>query len=252
MELFDGPITDASKNSKHLRITGTKEHLSKIIDDFVKKFKPVAYIFGYEEKGDNKHVHGFIIYDKQPATSTLSDFFKKHVGSGTRGAPNYYHKGCETNDLNNALYVMKELDLLKHNLSDRRFNELKQTTIKINEEKEQNQRHKLLNAFTNFMKDNEIKYKNYTDTLFKLTPLNKEDFQLMSTIEAKQKELISEIQCLSYIAKFIHKAYIEEYDKEPPLNHIKGYCLYIAHNYKSTQFTYQYAIERYYERMFSE
>jgi len=87
-------IMETIKTIFHLRITSDKESGTLVVNAFIKKFKPLLYIFGYEEVTHddgtlNKHLHGHIEYDSKlvPSKQNISDFFKKHKLAGK-----YYHK----------------------------------------------------------------------------------------------------------------------------------------------------------------
>jgi len=65
---------------KHLRITLSKETASKIIPQFIEKFKPDVYIFAYEEVGENKHVHAHLEYkDKSQVNQHYQIGLRKRI-----------------------------------------------------------------------------------------------------------------------------------------------------------------------------
>lgn len=117
-------------SNKHLRVTCDKETANKIWPLFVKKFNPTVYIFGFETKGDNHHFHGHLEYEIEPKKSTVCDWFKSQNLSGK-----YYHKELDKDPINNKLYVVKDLDILGHNLSDDELEYLKERTEEIDLDK---------------------------------------------------------------------------------------------------------------------
>lgn len=256
-------VTIGTSPAYHLRVTGTKEQLISIIDKFIEKFTLNKYLFGYEEKGDNKHMHGHLEFIDTPSRQRISDFFKKHLPERIKGgAPLYYFKEVTKSKESNILYAMKEVDILKHNLSNSQFELLMKKTEEINEDKKLDQRHKLLNSFT---KSLETKVRILEETTKMITQLEgqlkgirEEDQKIINKIGDAKREYkwhIEEVCKLSYISRFIHKVYIDDYDKEPPLNHIRGYTLYIASKYKGyeeIQKRLANEVVNYYERMFPE
>lgn len=203
--------------SYHLRVTMEREEADKVLDKFVEKFKPITYVFSYEEVEDNHHIHGHLEYDAIPKRQTISDFFKRHNLSGC-----YYHKEIEKEPINNLLYVLKDLDIIDHNLEQERYDTLIETTKRINDDKKKQARHKLLEIIEADLKP-----------FFEREPKQSEN-ETMDEYE-KYMEAYQEwastcpYLTLSDIADRIMSIYIDDYDKEPPLAHMRGYVLYIAH-----------------------
>lgn len=196
----------------HLRITCNRETSVKMADEFTKKFSPVEYAYSYEEKGDNLHMHGHLCYydNEVPKKQTLSDFFKKHNLIGL-----YYHKELTKEPQNNLLYVMKDLDIIKHNLALEYYEVLMKSTQRINEDKKKHARHKLLDI---------IKQEH-------LSFIEKGPLQGTEPIDLQNYDdyyQAAPYRHLSDITKRIVNIYVQDYDKEPPLSHIRGYVLYIA------------------------
>lgn len=131
----------------------------------------------------------------------------------------YYHQQVKTTNRQNMLYVVKELDLVTHNLSPKMIAKLKELTDDINENKKMNQRHKLL-----------IEYDTY---LSKMT----------------STEITSQLFTLPQLARWIMNYYITVYDKEPPLAHLKGYTLYIASKCKVRE-SYSYQLNNLFTNLF--
>lgn len=192
----------------HLRVTCNREVSVKISDEFTKKFSPVEYAYSYEEKGDNLHMHGHLCYydSEVPKKQTLSDFFKKHNLIGL-----YYHKELTKEPQNNLLYVMKDLDIIKHNLALEYYDVLMKSTKRINEDKKKHARHKLLDI----IKQEHLQF-------IENSPSNDNVEEYLSYYEKAPYQHISDI------TKRIVRVYVEDYDKEPPLAHIRGYVLYIS------------------------
>lgn len=191
---------------RHLRITGERKKIEKIIPIFLEKFKPITYVFSYEEKGDNHHVHAHLEYENVPKKQTLSDFMSKN---GFK--EKYYHQKLDKEPLNNLLYVLKDLDIITHNLEEERYKALIETTKRINEDKKKNARHKLYEIIRKKMQDYLDKKPNYEE--------NKEAYEEWADNPP--------FTYLNDIADYIIDIYVIQYDKEPPLSHLKGYVLYI-------------------------
>lgn len=202
--------------SYHLRITMEREEADKILEAYVNKFKPITYVFSYEEVEDNHHIHGHLEYEVIPKRQTISDFFKRHNLSGC-----YYHKEIEKEPINNLLYVLKDLDVIDHNLEEERYNTLIEATKRINEDKKKQARHKLLDIIEADLKPYLLR-----------EPKQKENETMDEYEKWLEEHLKWSNDCpylsLSCIAQRIMKIYIHDYDKEPPLAHMRGYVLYIA------------------------
>lgn len=245
-------------NGFHLRITGSKEVLKPIIEFFIKKFDPTKYLFGFEQKDDNRHVHGHLEFENPPARQRISDFFKKHFNDDIISGRLYYFKAIAKSKEANILYAMKEQDIITHNLTDEEYGRLMQKTKEIEEDKKLDQRHKLLNSFT---KSLETKVKILEETQKIINRLeaeldkDKKNIERLTVAKQEYRHHFEEVTKLSYISRFIHKVYVTEYDKEPPLNHIRGYTLYIASKYNGNdkiRERLQSEVDAYYERMFPE
>lgn len=202
--------------SFHLRITIEREEADKILNQYVNKFKPTTYVFSYEEVEDNHHIHGHLEYEVIPKRQTISDFFKRHNLSGC-----YYHKEIDKDPINNLLYVLKDLDVIDHNLEEERYNTLIEATKRINEDKKKQARHKLLEIIEADLKP-----------FFEREPKQKENETMDELEEYIEARTQWATECpymqLSDIADRIMTIYIDVYDKEPPLAHMRGYVLYIA------------------------
>lgn len=201
--------------SYHLRITTPREAALAIIDKYLDAFHPVLFCFSYEEVGDNKHIHAHLEYSEHhgvPKKQTLCDWFKKNDLKGK-----YYHKEVEKDNNSNIQYVIKDLDILKHNIAELAMDELMNKTKKINADKKKNARHKLLELV-------EARHREW----LALEPKKNEDD--LPVYEGPIKEWLeaAPFQKLSDIAYYIMRVYIDDYDKEPPLAHMRGYVLYIA------------------------
>lgn len=193
---------------RHLRITGEREDIEKIIQEFIVKFRPITYVFSYEEVEDNHHVHAHLEYENVPKKQSLSDFMSK---KGFKGK--YYHKELDKEPINNLLYVLKDLDIICHNLEQERYEQLIQTTKRINEDKKKNARHKIY----------ELAYKKFITYIDNMPESSLAEFK-----DYREKQ---PFKSLSQITDFIIQLYVLDYDKEPPLSHIRGYVLYIAQKF---------------------
>lgn len=198
----------------HLRVTCEREPGKKLMEEYIKKFKPDSYIIGYEEVDENHHIHCHITYQTVPSKQSISQWMKTRDYSGK-----YYHQQVKTTNKQNILYVVKELDLVLTSWSANSINKLKQLTEEINENKKMNQRHKLL-----------IEYNKY-----------------LSTYTAEQ--FMTTLFTLPGLARWIMNYYVKVYDKEPPLAHIKGYTIYIASKCDIYE-KYQHALDHLFDNLF--
>jgi len=198
--------------SYHLRVSITREEAQAFIPKFLDAFLPMLYVFAYEEKDSNHHIHAHLEYNENkgvPKKQTLSDFFKKNNLQGK-----YYHKSVKKDDNSNLLYVTKDLDILKHNVAELAMDEILNKTKAINKDKKLHARHKILE------KVRAVQLK-YLDELKQLA--------ITADNEFPPENIPTPPFCkMSDIAVFIMNLYIDEYDKEPPLAHMRGYVLYIA------------------------
>lgn len=200
-------IDEIQNKGYHLRVTGEKKQLTELVEQYIKQFKPSVYIFAYEEKDKNHHIHGHLEYSKLPKSfkQALSQWMKSRGYTGK-----YYHQQIVTTNEQNKLYITKDLDIIKHNLTEEQMDQLKQATNEINEDKKLSQRHKLTQAFNDY--------------------LSTQDPARVSKMYTELKD----------IAHWIMRYYLNKYDKEPPLAHIKGYTIYIASKCDiREQFSYQ-------------
>jgi len=198
--------------SYHLRVTITRSDAPALIEKYLDAFHPMLYVFAYEEKDDNHHIHAHLEYNENkgvPAKQTISDFFKKNNLQGK-----YYHKSVKKDDNSNLLYVTKDLDIIRHNVAELKMDEILNKTKAINKDKKLHARHKMLERVRAAQQE-------YLNELAKLGA--SEDFEF-----PPEDSLIMPFAKMSDIAIFIMNIYINEYDKEPPLAHMRGYVLYIA------------------------
>lgn len=203
----------------HLRVTSTWDLIATgLINDFINKFGPSTYVFS-EEISDKGvvHIHGHLEYTgKPPASSTMSDLFKRYLLSGK-----YYHQPLKKDIKNNLLYVLKDLNVKLHNLPEIHYNELIGETISINDDKKKNTRDKLFELYRTWY------YINLPKCCWTTKIIN--DFG--DEIEEEHQEVCEygpHIWSMTTIALFINHLYVHEWKKEPPLAHLNGYVLYIA------------------------
>lgn len=180
---------------KHLRVTISEDDARHIIPLFVDKFKPDRYIFSYEEVGDNKHIHGHLEYkDKEPSKSTLSDWFKKLNLSGK-----YYCQTLIKDHHHNIVYVMKDLKIVSHNLSEDDFHGYMEKTQEINEDKSK-----------------DIKVKLVERCIHYLTQVDENGHCLYSPD-------------FGDLATIIMNVYVDDWDRLPPPNGLLNqYIIYVA------------------------
>lgn len=214
----------------HVRVTLTRDDSVKVCKQIVEHFKPIRYICGYEEVGDNKHMHMHIETSKEQRDYLISGagknykstFFKKIGYSGK-----YYFQECE-DPKGNELYVAKDLDIVDHNYEEEDYDLIINETKKINENKKLEQRDKLLEAFKQEYKDIPKQIKSNDNALDDLLFIDNPDYP----------------HELWQIAQWIHWQYINIYNKPPPIVHMKEYVLWIASKMELMD------TESYYRKMF--
>ena len=203
----------------HLRVTSTWDSVkSGLITDFINKFGPSIYVFS-EEVSDKGviHIHGHLEYTgKPPASSTMSDLFKRYLLSGK-----YYHQPLKKDIKNNLLYVLKDLNIKSHNLSETEYDELITETVAINDDKKKNTRDKLFELYKIWF------YIQRPKCEFKVTIITDLGDEL-TTDETELCYFGTYLNDVTTIALFINDLYVNEWKKEPPLAHLNGYVLYIA------------------------
>lgn len=201
----------------HLRVTSSWDLLkSGLITDFINKFGPSVYVFSEEvsEKGVI-HIHGHLEYTgKPPASSTMSDLFKRYLLSGK-----YYHKPLNKDVKNNLLYVVKDLDVKLHNLPEIQYDSLIEETIAINEDKVRNTRDKLFDLYKIWFQNKKEDF--IVKTFNEITLTEETTYPMIPYWDTTINEL-------SAIALFINDIYVVEWKKEPPLAHLNAYVIYIA------------------------
>lgn len=199
------------EESYHMRVTIDRKDAPSFIDEYIKKFGPVIYIFSYEEVEQNHHIHAHLVFPvgKEQPKQTRSDWFKK-MGFAKKY---YFEKTKES--INNILYVLKDLDILKHNVCEKHYDKVLQQTKVINADKKKQAREKLLELFMSHLRE---EFKGQTEE-------NYEEYK-------KKREYW---QQFSSVALFIHKAYVRRWNKSPPISQMKGMVLYICEKADESQ-----------------
>jgi len=225
-----------SKNGFHLRVTVKKQAAKQLTLDLVAAFKPLKYIVGFEKKGDNEHMHWHIefspektIYHHSNAGKTWRSALFKKLGF----AGEYNFQRVEKTDEQNILYVMKELDVLQHNLSQEEFEEYQQKTLIINADKKLDVRRKLLARIKDKIKDIRPAV-----IIKKKSDLDDDDEVHLNKYYPHR---------LYQISAMIHDIYVDEWDKDPPTMHMKGYTLYIA-----SKISLSFDVKAYYAKLYNE
>lgn len=128
----------------HLRVSVTsRDRADELIDLFNGVFPLYAYVFGFESKDENLHIHGHIQYqpDFDPTQSKnkvkRSEFFKKMKALELVPDKNEsnYHEVCK-DELKNLAYVIKDCDVLRsHNISEDLMRDAEERVSQITEEK---------------------------------------------------------------------------------------------------------------------
>lgn len=219
-----------SKTSYHLRITGERDDCIEMLQKFNDKWSAEKLIAGYEEVDENHHVHAHIQFDEKQAEyhdsdkgkSARSALFKKYNFAGL-----YNFQKLVKPPKNNICYVVKDLDVCVWvGISDEDIDEINEWNADIEKSKKQDQREKILEAITIDL----VSYlKTYDIQMNKLYQLqNEEEIDQYTNLKRDLESGRSYRESLTYIAEFISKLYIREYNKEPPLNQMRQYTLYVA------------------------
>lgn len=140
----------------HLRVSVNEpDDANFVIEHFIEAFPVQNYIFGYEEKDDNRHFHGHILYedDYDPTLSKCkvkrSEFFRKmkklEVVPDKSEAS--YHELCR-DEFKNLSYVVKECQILKcSGIDESKLEEAKAYSARIENEKSTPMKEQLLIAW---------------------------------------------------------------------------------------------------------
>lgn len=234
-----------SKWCFHLRITADREKCIEVVKAFNQKWCSMAMLSAYEVVGDNKHSHSHIQFDKAQyeyhmsgaGKTARSAFFKKFELSGL-----FNFQQLDKEPIKNLQYCIKDMDIIyRHNVAEVQLEEIKNKVLKIQENMKKDSRIKVLESFTEYMKT------------FKPLIDKSRDKKTEDQLTDREKDLLMELEQLNLIAKFIHKLYIEEWDKEPPISRLKPLVLYVAHKYslqKGALVDYRGQIDFYYEKIF--
>ena len=232
-------ITEAQAGELFAATPNVAIRSSKIvIDSMISKFKPNKYVFSYEYKLNNHHIHAHLEYPEAPKKSTISDFFKKNGYCGL-----YYHKPVVTTEQQNLLYCVKELQIITDNLSAQERDKLINETIRINEDKATDQRDKLYNLFMERLFDDALR----TWQIYERYYEKGRDYEA----HAPRKPYPFS---LGWVSHWISEVYVKEYKKAPPLCHLNEYVLYIAHKVNAhPEINYDvFNLENFYCRRFGE
>lgn len=141
----------------HLRVSVNDiESARDVIEIYSHTFPLASYVFGYEEKEDNKHFHGHISYEEGydptlPKNKVKrSELFKKLKLKGLipDKTESNYHEACKDEKANLA-YVMKECNIIGiiFNIDEELIEEAKQKIERIETEKKMSMKEQLLNAW---------------------------------------------------------------------------------------------------------
>lgn len=179
----------------HCRFSIKKENASQCVNAFIARFKPVSFVFAYENKGHNEgielnpHVHSYLKYDKAPTKQQLSEFFKKQpLNKKTAG---YYHKKQKETTEKNIIYVIKNECILENNFDDKIIKDYILKSKTVDEDKKLSSRDKLLNRW-------------------------------------RQQSLICMPSSKFDLFEFIDKTYVLEFKKSPlAIGHKVSYSIYI-------------------------
>lgn len=225
----------------HLRITGDLSACILAVTEFCQKWSPVSAITGFErsEKGvEHSHTHIeftkelYEYHDSDKGKTARATFFRK-----LNLAKLYNFQKLDKDPIFNLKYCIKDDDIIfKKSVDIKQLEEIKKLVLEVKESQKTESRHKLLTAFIKHIKQ----------------IINKFPYLLVDTDENELSndkqaiEYIDKVQRLSYIAQFIHKLYINEWDKEPPVgNRMKGYVYYIAEKITTMniEISYHHALE---------
>lgn len=141
----------------HLRVSlNSRDHAQQVIDHFTGVFPLYAYLFCFESKDDNLHIHGHLQYvDDYDASLNKnkvkrSEFFKKMKSLNfvpDKNESNYHE--VVKDELKNLAYVMKDNDIIKqYNISDEKIEEAKLRVESITIEQKTPIKEQLYNAWS--------------------------------------------------------------------------------------------------------
>lgn len=140
----------------HLRVSlNDRNNAEEVIDNFLGSFPLKSYIFAYEEKEDNKHIHGHIQYDDEydPTLAKIkvkrSAFFKKMKAEQLvpDKSEASYHEVCK-DDIANLAYIMKDCDIIKeHDIPEEMRVEAEERKTRIQIEMKMTMKEQLLNLW---------------------------------------------------------------------------------------------------------
>lgn len=141
----------------HLRVSLTsRDHAQQLIDNYLSVFPLYAYLFCFESKDDNLHIHGHIQYEQDYDASLnknkvkRSEFFKKMKGLNLvpdKNESNYHEQVKD--ELKNLAYVMKDNDLITmHNISEEKLEEARLRVDNITNEQRLTMKEQLYNAWS--------------------------------------------------------------------------------------------------------
>lgn len=141
----------------HLRVSvDDADSANGVIEHLLASFPIEKYIFGYEEKDENKHFHGHIQYDPTfdptlPKNKVKrSEFFRKmkkleFVPDKTEAS---YHEVCR-DEFKNLSYVIKECHVLKsYGIDEDILEEAKNYSARVENEKNMPMKEQLLQAWS--------------------------------------------------------------------------------------------------------
>jgi len=139
---------DEQKNSTHMRITIERDEALILLPKLIAHFnnRIISYVFAFEQKPNNNHIHGHVLWSKPVAHPTMSDFMGKHGKLGK-----WSNQPMKEPYIHSQVYCTKDLDILLTNYDDVKIQSLIAMNIAINEDKKKDMRDKLLAL----VKDNE-------------------------------------------------------------------------------------------------
>lgn len=196
----------------HLRVSVKERPVCEgIIEYFLAAFPLEAYVFGYEEKDDNLHIHGHIKYIEtfDPTQSKnkvkRSEFFKKMKKMDfvpDKNESNYHELARD--EIKNMAYCMKDCDIIKeYNLPEDQKALALEYSEKIEIEKSTKMKDQLFNEWL-------PKKRNFTNKL--------EAYVFIDTYHVKRNYMppcmTNKIQYALYIIYKLHELYNWDLNEE--------------------------------------
>jgi len=201
----------------HLRLTCDKARSKELITLFTAKFKPSKFVICHEiSESGIEHSHSHIEADEAFFTYHISnkgkqarsDFFRKHNMAGLHN-----FQKLDRAPRQNICYVIKDGDYIAYKgITEDELEELKQWTAEIEKSKKTDTKDKLLEAFREYIKPIPRVLLDEDTLSGEWIRYNNPDFP----------------HALWQVAQWIHRHFIDEWNKPPPTTHMREYVLWLS------------------------